>query len=150
MSWILRNTTDVEALDDTIRLAGMIQWFNDGTDVDPSYDLVVSVFEARFDSNGGMYPGSRDRAYDSERAIMWICTLAMRKSEEFADTFLLSRNNMWTAPYLDLDLRHLLPANIGMRSPGSCSVNLLRIDPGHTPSHTRWASNVLLHLTWAN
>ena len=42
VSWILRDITDPEALDAAIRLAGTIRWFEDGVDVDFSYDWVVS------------------------------------------------------------------------------------------------------------
>ena len=79
VSWILRNITDQGALDATIRLAGEIRWFDNGTDVDLPYDLVVSTYEACFDSTGKLYPGSRDRAYYSGRAIVWIRTLSMCK-----------------------------------------------------------------------
>ena len=38
-SGIFRNITDPEALDAAIRLTGMIQWFDDGINVDLAYDL---------------------------------------------------------------------------------------------------------------
>ena len=41
VSWILRNITDPEALDTAIRLAGEIQWFGDGINVNPPYDQIV-------------------------------------------------------------------------------------------------------------
>jgi hypothetical protein len=80
VSWILRNITDPEALDAAIRLAGVVRWFDDGINVDVPYDLIVSTFQACFDSTGTLYPGSRDRAYYSVRAIMWIYILARCKS----------------------------------------------------------------------
>jgi hypothetical protein len=110
VSWILRSITDPEALDAAIRLAGEIRWFDDGVNVNPPYDLIVSTFEACFDSTGTLYPGSRDRAYYSGRAMMWIHTLAMCKSEEFASTFPLP-NTEYTTPAPDPDLEHLLRAN---------------------------------------
>ena len=48
VSWILRNITDLGALDAAIRLAGTIRRF-DGPDVDVPYDSIVSTFEACFD-----------------------------------------------------------------------------------------------------
>jgi hypothetical protein len=87
VSWILRNITDPEALDAAIRLAGEIRWFDDGVNVNPPCDLIVSTFQACFDSTGTLYPGSRDRAYYSGRAMMWIHALAGCKSDEFASTF---------------------------------------------------------------
>ena len=149
VSWILRNITDPEALDAAIRLAGEIRWFDDGTDVDLPYDLIVSTFEACFDSARTLYPGSRDRAYYSGRAMMWIHILATCKSWGFSRTFPLPRGR-YTIPGPDPDLEHLLhistmPANIGYRIG-----ELLRINPGHTPPHSQWISNLLLHYSWTN
>ena len=84
VSRILRNITDPEALDAAIRLAGMVWWFEDGTDLEPPYDLIVSTFHTCFDSNGKVFSGSRDRAYYSGPAILWIHTLATCKPQELA------------------------------------------------------------------
>ena len=70
VSWILRNITDPEALDTAIRLAGEVRWFDNGTDVDLPYDLVVSTYKACFDSTGKLSNGSRDRTYYSGWAIV--------------------------------------------------------------------------------
>jgi len=148
VSWILINITDPEALDAAIRLAGTIRWFNDGIDVDPPYDLIVSTFEACFDLTGKLYPGSRDRAYYSGRAMMWIRTLAMCKSEEFGNIFPLP-DTKYTAPDLDHGLKHLLQVNC-VASSEAHILWLLAINPEHTPSHLQWTSDVLLHLTWIN
>ena len=150
VSWILRNITDPEALDAAIRLAGVIWWFDDGINVDPAYDLIVSTFEACFDSTGKLYPGSRDRAYYSGRAMLWIYTLAMCKSEEFASSFLLPTTED-TDPGLDPDLRHLLRVNMAW-SADLRFIRLLNVNShlGRTPTHSQWISNVLLHLSWAN
>ena len=148
VSWILRNITDPEALDAAIRLAGVIRWFDDGVHVNPPYDLIVSTFETCFDSTGKLYPRLRDRAYYSGQAMVWIRTLAMRKSEEFASTFTFPVVE-YTDPALDPDLGHLLRINVAwlLNSP---LIHLLSIHPGHTPSHSQWISNVLLHLAWAD
>jgi len=148
VSWILRSITDPEALDAAIRLAGEIRWFDDGINVDPSYDLVVSTFKACFDSTGKLYPGSRDRAYYSGRAMMWIQTLAMCKSDESARTFPLPITG-YTDPTHDPGLEHLLWINMAPTIE-SRFVRLLRFYGQYTPSHSQWISNVLLHLSWAN
>ena len=144
VSWILRNITDPEALDAAIRLAGTIRWFDDGINVDPPYDLIVSTFEACFDSTGKLYPGGRDRAYHSGQAIVWIRTLGMCKSEELANTFPLPDTDH-IAPGLDDDLQHLLDTM-------SWFVQLREVPLGfgtiHTPSYLQWISDVLLHLSW--
>ena len=143
VSWILRNITDPEALDATIRLAGMVRWSEDGIDVEPPYDLIVTIFHACFDSYGKVYPGSRDRAYYSGRAILWIRTLATCKSEEFAHRFPLLVTH-YTAPASDHDLAHLLIIS-RVRSMDVRFEYLLKINPGQTPSHSQWISNLLLH-----
>jgi len=148
VSWVLRNITDPEALDAAIRLAGEIRWFDDGTDVDLPYDLIVCTFETCFDSTGKLHPASRDRAYYSGRAMMWIRTLAMCKSEDFAEKFRLP-GTKYTTPTPDPDLEHLLsvneplPVNVHF-------IHLLRVCQQYTPSHAQWVSNVLLHHSWAN
>ena len=148
VSWILRNITDPEALDAAVRLAGTIRWFDDGINVYSPYDQIVSLFEECFDPAGKLYPGSRDRAYYSGRAIMWINTLARCKSEDFAAGFPLPETS-YTAPASDPDLGHILDGDYD--GPDFLRIlHLLMIDPEHTPSHSQWASNVLLHLSWAN
>ena len=149
VSWILRNITDPEALDAAIRLAGNIRWFDDGINIDPPYDLIVSTFKACFDPTGRVYPGSRDRAYYSGRAMVWIHTLAICKSEEFARAFSLS-GVRYPVPGLDPDLKHLLRVNYtGLGSEGHI-VWLLLTSLENTPSHLQFIFDVLLHLTWAN
>ena len=148
VSWILRNITDPEALNAAIRLAGAVRWFEDGIDVEPPYDLIVSVFHTCFGSNGELYPGSRDRAYYSGRAILWIHTLSMCKSQDFASGFPLPTAR-YSAPAPDYDLTHLLDVNTTSLTNLRFKY-LLSINPGHTPSHLQWISNVLLHLSWAN
>ena len=150
VSWILRNITDQEALDTAIRLAGTIRWFEGGINVEPPYDLIVSAFKACFDLHKEVYPGLRDRAYYSGRAILWIHTLAMCKSKKLASTFPLPTSR-YIASVLPHDLRHLLKVILSTAlSTNGSFVSLLSIDPGSTSSHSQWISNVLLHLSWAN
>lgn len=150
VSWILRNITDQEALDAAIRLAGTIRWFEDGINVEPPYDLIVSVFNGCFDLHKEVYPGLRDRAYYSGRAILWIHTLAMCKSRKLTNTFPLP-TTQYIAPVPHHDLRHLLKVILSTTlSINGSFVSLLSIDPGSTSSHSQWISNVLLHLSWVN
>ena len=147
VSWIIRNITDPEALDAAIRLAGTIRWF-DGPDVDVPYDSIVSTFEGCFDPSGRLYPGSRDRAYYSVRAMVWIRGLALCKSKEFADGFHLSYTNRQVTG-LDSDLSHLLRTNHPPIWESGNIEELLKIEPEHTPSHAQWASDAVLHYCWA-
>ena len=147
VSWVLRNITDPEALDAAIRLAGTIRWFEDGINTHPPYDQIISTFRACFGSNRVVYPGSRDRAYYSGRALLWIYALAMCKSEEFARMFPLPGTAYRTLA-TDHDLTHLLDASGSAESVSSCFRSLLLHDSRHTPQHSQWASNVLLHLSW--
>ena len=199
VSWIVRNITDPEALDAAIQLAGTVQWFKDGADVEPPYDVIVSNFHGCFDSDGRLYPGSTDRAYYSGRAMLWIQVLAGCKSQEFSRRFPSQLHN-YTVPVSDHDsnLAHLLhirlplitlplirlplktrrrpfrrgtyayPEEISLDSPHRAMESdpdgsfiesepngpVIANDPvdhllGHTPSHSQWFSNLLLHEIWA-
>ena len=148
VSWILRDIIDPEALDAAIRRAGTIRWFEDGLDPsDVPYDSIVSTFEACFDSTGKLYHGSRDRAYYSGRAMVWINTLARRKHGAFVDRFILPLAKH-EGPSLDPDLRHLLRINQGIPQKDWSIARLFSIDPEHTPSHVQWVSDVLFHHFW--
>ena len=148
VSWVLRNITDPEALNTAIRLAGNIRWFEDGVDADPPYDIIVSIFHGCFDSNGEVYPGSRDRAYYSGQAILWIHTLSLCKFQEFPGRYPLPTIR-YSAPTHDHDLTHLIDINTTLFT-DTRFVQLLGINPGHSPSHLQWISGLLLHFSWAN
>lgn len=148
VSWILWSIIDQEALDAAIQFAGTIQWFEGKLDTENPYDQILSTLEACFDSTGELYPGSRDRAYYSARAVLWIHTRAMCVSETFALKFPLP-NIPYNTGCLDRDLGHLL----GMfTSQNACEIlaRVYHIAPGVTPAYSQWTSNELLHLSWAN
>lgn len=146
VSWFLRNITDPEALDTAIRLAGTILWFEDGTDVKPVYEMIITTFHACFGSDGEVYPGSKDRAYYSGRAILWIHSLALCESEESARVFALPTTNQeYTAS--DDDLSHLLSIHSSMLDGRPFTSQLRHCT--ENPSHLRWVSSVLLRLSWA-
>ena len=105
--WVLRNITDPEAIDSAVRLAGTIRWF-DGDDHDPPFDLIVSTFEACFDSTKQLYPGMRDRAYFSARAILQINMRARTQSHKCASEYPIPEVSPDTAQRTDDDLHHIL------------------------------------------
>ena len=109
VSWVLKDITDPESLDAAILLAGTIWWFEDGIDIKPLYDLIVFTFDTCFSSDGVLHQGSRNRAYYSGRAIMWIHTLAVRKSEDVVRSFPLPTKNYRGSPD-DYDVVRLLSA----------------------------------------
>jgi len=45
VSWILWSITDPEALDAAVWLAGTIRWFEDGLNVEPPYDQIISTLK---------------------------------------------------------------------------------------------------------
>ena len=112
MSWILRNSTDPEALDAAIRLSGLIRWFDEGTDANLPYDLIVSTMRC-FYSTEKLYLESRERAYYSGRAVIWIRILTGCKSEEFPSTF-PPPDVEYTTPAPDIGPIYLLQANSGL------------------------------------
>ena len=147
VSWILWNITDPEALDAAVRLASTVHWFEDGLDVEPPYNQIVTTLKGCFDSNGKTYPGSRDRAYDSAKATLWIHVHALVVSGGFSKKCPLPAID-YDAASLDPDLRSLLKFCASQDIP-HLFYNLYIIDSEVTPAHLQWISNILLHLSWA-
>ena len=146
-SWILWNITDPEALDAAIRLAATIRWFEDGLNVEPPYDQIVSTLKGCFDFNGKVYPGSRDRAYHSAQAVLWIHIRAMYVSAGFAKRFPLPTITHDSAS-LDYDLLYLLSYYDDIDFSTILNHMMNAINMSHTPAHLQWTSNALLHLSW--
>ena len=147
VSWILWNITDPEALDTTIRLAGIVRWFEDGPNVEPPYDLIVSTLRECFDPSGKVYAGLRDRVCYSAQAVLWIHICAICVSEEFVDRFPLPVITCDPIS-LDPDLNHLLGILNGDNIQ-HVIVKMYTINSMATPAYLQWTSNALLHLSWA-
>ena len=146
VSWVLRNITDPEAIDSAIRLAGTIRWFNGVPDHDPPFDLIVSTFEACFDSTKQVYPTMRDRAYFSARAILQINTGARAQSRERASKYPILTVSLSSVQRTDTDLHHIirmLECNQTHRKP------TLHFPGGDvtTHAHSLWMSNLFVDLT---
>ena len=88
-----------------------------GSRCQPPYDLTVSTFKACFDSTRALYPGSRDGAYYHGRAILWIYTLVVRKSEDFTRRLPLPTVE-YATPVPGPDLGRLLQVNYAGLDPG--------------------------------
>ena len=146
VSWVLKDITNPETLDAAIIFAGTIWWFEDGIDVKPLYDQIIETFEGCFGFDQVLHPGSRNRAYYSARAILWIYTLAVCKSEEAARAFLIPAR-LYSCPpsdHDDPDLQQLLDSFARNDLIGT----LLDSSQGYTLLHSQWTSSVLLHLSW--
>jgi hypothetical protein len=146
VSWILWNITDPEALDAAIRLATTVQWFQDGLNTEPPYNLVIFALRGCFDSTGKIHPGSRDRAYSSAQAILWIHICAMCVSEEFALRFPLPTI---TCDWISIDtcLQWLLLV-YNSQSDSSTLTKVFYASQLGLPM-SQWASNAILYLSWA-
>ena len=146
VSWVLRNITDPEAIDSAIRLAGTIRWFDGDSDHDPPFELIVSIFEACFDSTKQLYPGMRDRAYFSARAILQINVGARVQSNERASKYQIPAISSGSFRYTDPDLHHIihtLEYNSGNRIP---TLDFPRAGT-NTRAHSLWISNMFADLT---
>ena len=146
VSWVLRNITDPEALDSAIRLAGTIRWFDGDPDHDPPFDVIVSAFGACFDSTKQPYPGMRDRAYFSARAILQINMRARIRSHEHASKYPIPIPTISSTPFLstDLDLYHV----VWMLESNASSVPTLPFPKSNnTRIHSLWLSNLFVDLT---
>ena len=146
--WVLRNITDPEAIDSAIRLAGNIRWFNDDPDLHPPFDLIVSIFEACFDSTKRPYPGMRDRAYFSARAILQIHASARAQSAEHASRYSIPAISISSSSSqrADPDLHnvlHMLKINFGS---SRSTLDFPRAG-ANTHAHLLWMSNLFVGLT---
>jgi len=144
--WVLRNITDPEAIDSDVRLAGTIRWFDGNSNHDPPYDSIVSTFEACFDSTKRPYPGMRDRAYFSARAILQISMRARTQSDERASKYSISAISSSSFEHTDPDLHHvirMLEYNSGTRGP---TFDFPSGDT-NTHAHSLWMSNLFVDLT---
>ena len=144
--WVLRNITDPEAIDSAIRLAGTIQWFDGEVDVDPPFDFIVSIFKACFDSTKKLYPGLRDRAYFSARAILQINTGARaefyRRGSDYPIPTVPSKPSQHADPDLH-NILHMLELNTDLNRP---AIDFPRVGE-NTPPHLLWMSNLFVDLT---
>jgi len=151
ISWVLRNITDPEAIDSAIRLAGTIRWFDGGSDHNPPFDLIVSTFNACFDSAKQPYPGMRDRAYFSARAILQISMRARVQSHEHASKYPIPEvpfpeDSSNTSPHTDHDLHHvtrMLQCNFNSERPTLD----FPMTGANTHDHLLWMSNLFVDLT---
>ncbi|KAF9783427.1 hypothetical protein BJ322DRAFT_1070770 [Thelephora terrestris] len=144
--WVLRNITDPEAIDAAIRLAGNIRWFDGNSKHDPPFDLIVSIFEACFDSTGEVYPGTRDRAYFSARAILQIHAMARIQSEDYALRYPISTVFPGSVRPADPDLRNVLEMLKSNARESRPTLHFPVVKP-HTHAHLLWMSNLFLDLT---
>ena len=144
VSWVLRDITDPEAIDSAIRLAGTIRWFDGDADHDPPFDVIFSAFEACFDSTKRLYPGMRDRAYFSARAILQINMRARIRSHEHASKYPIPTTPSDPFMCVDPDLHHIvwtLGKNVRTSTP-----TLPFPRNNNTRTHSLWTSNLLVDL----
>jgi len=147
--WVLRNITDPEAIDSAIRLAGTIRWFNGDPDQNPPFDVIVSTFEACFDSTKQLYPGMRDRAYFSARAILQINVRARIQSQDHASKYPIPAVSVYSAfPLLrsDPDFFHLIDTlnyNKNVTRPTIPFPDGAR----NSRTHSLWLSNLFVDFT---
>ena len=143
--WVLQKITDPEAIDSAVCVAGTIQWFNSYNDHDPPYDSIVSIFEACFDPTHRLYPGMRDRAYFSARAILKINAGARGRSHECASKYPIPDTSPGSSIHADPDLDHILSVlkcNFGTHQP---ILDFPTVEE-NTHAHLLWVSNFFADL----
>ena len=79
--WVLRHITNPEAIDSALRLASVVRWFEGDVDIDPPYDIILFYFQGCFDPNNVLYPGKRDRAFISGKALIQIHACATLRAD---------------------------------------------------------------------
>jgi hypothetical protein len=148
VSGVIRNLTDPEAIDSAIHLAGTIRWFNGDPDHDPPFDSIVSAFEACFDATKQLYPGMRDRAYFSARAILQINAGARAQSHERASRYPIPipTPSLVTFQHTDPDLHHIISMLENNASPNRPTLDFPNAGTNTHP-HSLWMSNLFVDLT---
>ena len=144
--WILQHITDPEAINSAIRLAGTIRWFNGDSDLDPPFNLIISIFEARLDSTNHLYPGTQDQAYFSAWDILQISMSARAQSHECASKYPIPAFSSSSFQHTDPDLHHtiyILEHNSTFHKP---TFNFPR-GGAITHNHSLWMSNLLVDMT---
>jgi len=147
VSWILRNITNPEALNTAIRLAGTVQWSEDGINVEPPYNVIVSVFQTCLDSTGVVYPGLSERVYYSARAMLWVHIRAFCISEELASSFPLPLVKKEMDGYQDLSF---LLTMFGKTNLAQLLIYAGWVTKSNTHAHMQWTLYAILHRFWAN
>jgi hypothetical protein len=143
--WVLRNITDPEAIDSDVRLAGLIRWFDGDSTYNPPFDLIVSAFEECFDATKQLYPGMRDRAYFSARAILQINMRARAQSHERASEYPIPAVSSSSAQHTDPDLHHIIRM---LECNSGCNKPTLHFPTGtNTHTHSLWISTLFVDLT---
>ena len=127
--WVLRNITDPEAIDSALRLASTVRWFEDGVNVDPPYNIILSCFQECFDPNKVLYPGMRDRAFISGKAIAQI------------QAYAALRDDRPRFPTLESAAWGCTPRGVGRFM---MKVNLIGRGISETPTHMLWMSTLLV------
>ena len=151
VSWVLHNITDPEAIDSAIRLAGTIHWFNGDPNHDPPFALIVSAFGTCFDSTGQLYPGMRDQAYFSARAMLQINMGARAQSHKHASKYPILAIPSSSSQHTDPDLHHIiLMLELNLHKSNSHPNRPTFSFPSvgtNTHTHSLWVSNLLVDLT---
>jgi hypothetical protein len=143
--WVLRRITDPEAIDSDIRLAGTIRWFDGDSNHDPPFNLIVSALEECFDATKQLYPGMRDRAYFSARAILQINIRARVKSHEFASQYPIPVVSSSSVQRTDPDLHHIIRILERNLDPGKPALDFP--NGANTHAHSLWVSSLFVDVT---
>ena len=143
--WVLRNITDPEVIDSAICLAGTIRWFDGDSDSNPPFGLIVSTFKACFDSTGRLYPGMKDRAYFSARAILQINANSRTHSLEHPSKYSIPDVSRSRFQCIDPDLYDFISMLRLNSRPGEPTPNFPRAGTS-THVHSQWISNLFVEL----
>ena len=112
----------------------------------PPYDLIVSAFESCFDSTKQLYPGLRDQAYFSARAILQINTCAKLHSRDQSFNYPIPAVSSARYQHTDPDFQHIIRTLERSSGPGGRTVDFPR-GGMNTAAHSHWMSNLFVDLT---
>ena len=112
--------------------------------------MIVSTFEVCFDSTKQLYPGTRDRAYFSARAILQINAGARLHSHDHTSKYPIPISAIPLKPYrhTDPDLFHIVRVLERNSGPDRLTLDFPGGDT-NISTHLLWISNLFLDLTRA-
>jgi len=146
-SWSLQNITIPEAIDSAICLAGTTRWFNSNSISSSLLFPIVDTFMSCFDSAEQLYPGMRNRAYFSARALLQINVGA--RAEHLGGLLGRFIPAISSSPlqHTDPDFHHILFMLDQNLDPDRPSLNFPWGNT-HTLSHLLWVSNLFVDMAY--
>ena len=142
----LQSITEPNAIKLAIGVARTIWWFDGDSNHNPQFDVIISTFNACFDSTKQLYPGMRDQAYFLAQAILQINMRVRVRSQDRASKYPIPEVSTNSFKLSDPNLLHpiwMLEHNWNASRPTLCFPN----GETNTSNYLLWLLNLFVDLT---